>query len=288
MLGTLFGLIVLIFGLVLRFDPEARQPMSTELTPLLKASIGFAYAGGITLVLVGVFLSYRQRRLHPLLLLCISAISFSWIEAPYDWAMYAQFPPALPRMPSWWPLNMTWGGGLPSSVPIGYISYFVLPAVLGAALGRWLSAKFHWRRPITLLTVGLVVGFCWAFLFNAIVGAQLGVFYYGRVIPGLAIFEGTKHQYPLYDSLALGIQMMVFTYLLGRTNAAGRNVIEMWADKKSTTRLQSSLLSVVAVVVIGNLLYGAVFAPHLVTKLGGWVTAGPTEQLFPGVPNQPP
>ncbi|MFY9767029.1 MAG: DUF5135 domain-containing protein, partial [Mycobacterium sp.] len=40
-------------------------------------------------------------------------------------------------------------------------------------------------------------------------------------------------------------------------------------------------------VVIGNLLYSAVFAPHLVTKLGGWVTAEPTGQLFPGVPNQP-
>ena len=26
MLGTLFGLIVLIFGLALRFDPEARAP----------------------------------------------------------------------------------------------------------------------------------------------------------------------------------------------------------------------------------------------------------------------
>jgi len=26
MLGTLFGLIVLIFGLVLRYDPEARRP----------------------------------------------------------------------------------------------------------------------------------------------------------------------------------------------------------------------------------------------------------------------
>ena len=26
MLGTLFGLIVLIFALVLRFDPEARRP----------------------------------------------------------------------------------------------------------------------------------------------------------------------------------------------------------------------------------------------------------------------
>jgi hypothetical protein len=163
--------------------------------------------GGVAFLAIGVYLSVRRRRLHPLLLLCISAISFSWIEAPYDWAMYAQFAPAIPRMPSSWPLNMTWGG-LPSSVPVGYISYFVLPAVLGAALGRWLSARFHWRRPTTLLTVGLVVGFCWAFLFNAIVGARLGVFYYGRVIPGLAVWEGSKHQYPLYDALAMGVQMM--------------------------------------------------------------------------------
>lgn len=256
------------------------------MTPLLTAGVAFAYVGGISFLALGGYLSYRQRRLHPLLLLCISAISFSWIEAPYDWAMYAQFPPALPRMPSWWPLNMTWGG-LPSSVPIGYIAYFVLPAVIGAALGRRLTAKFHWRRPITLLTVGLVVGFCWALFFNAVLGARLGIFHYGYVIPGLAIFEGTPHQYPLYDALAMGVQMMVFTYLLGRTDSEGRNVIEMWADKKSKNRLQSSVLSIAAVVVIGNVLYGAVFAPHLVTKLGGWVTSGPTTQHFPGVPNQP-
>jgi hypothetical protein len=30
MLGTLFGLVVLIFGVVLRFDPEARRPSSQE------------------------------------------------------------------------------------------------------------------------------------------------------------------------------------------------------------------------------------------------------------------
>ncbi|HWS94035.1 MAG TPA: spirocyclase AveC family protein [Mycobacterium sp.] len=260
--------------------------MNTEMTPQMAGAMYFAYVSSIAFLVIGIYLSYRRRRVHPLLLLSISAISFSWIESPYDWAMYAQFPPALPRMPSWWPLNVTWGG-LPSSVPIGYVSYFVIPALTGAALGRWLSAKFHWRRPIALLVVGLAVGFCWAFFFNAITGAQLGNFYYGYVIPGLAIFEGTKHQYPLYDSLAMGIQMMVFTYLLGRTDSEGRNVIEMWADKRSGSRLQSSVLSVVAVIVIGNLLYSAVFAPHLITKLGGWVTAGPTEQLYPGVPNQP-
>jgi hypothetical protein len=30
MLGTLFGLIALIFGVVLRYDPEARRPPSQE------------------------------------------------------------------------------------------------------------------------------------------------------------------------------------------------------------------------------------------------------------------
>ena len=260
--------------------------MSTEMTPQMAGAMYFAYVSSFAFLVIGIYLSYRRRRIHPLLLLSISAISFSWIESPYDWAMYAQFPPPLPRMPSWWPLNVT-SGGLPSSVPIGYVSYFVIPALTGAALGRWLSAKFGWRRPIALLVVGLAVGFCWALFFNAFTGAQLGNFYYGYVIPGLAIFEGTKHQYPLYDSLAMGIQMMVFTYLLGRTDSEGRNVIDMWADKRSTSRLQSSVLSIVAVIVVGHLVYGAVFAPHLATKLGGFVTAGPTEELYPGTPNQP-
>ena len=233
-----------------------------------------------------MYLSCRRGRLHPLLLLCISAVSFSWLEAPYDWAMYAQFPPAIPRMPSWWPLNMTWHG-LPASVPIGYVSYFVLPAVIGAFVGRRLSARFGWRRPLALLSTGLVVGFVWAFLFNAILGARLGVFYYGRVISGLALWQGTKHQYPLYDALAMGVEVMVFSYILGRTDAQGRTVIDMWADSKARNRVQSALLSIAAIIVFGTTVYAAVFAPHLVTKLSGQVNAGPSGQLFKGVPNQP-
>lgn len=261
--------------------------MSTELTPALIGGLAFAYIGGIAFLAFGVYLSIRRGRLHPLLLVSVSAISFSWIEAPYDWAMYAQFPPALPRMPSWWPLNMTWGGGLPSAVPIGYIAYFVLPAVIGAALGRLVIRRTGWRRPQTLLAVGLLVGSCWALLFNGFFGPRLGVFYYGYVVPGLAIFEGSKFQYPVYDAIAMGIQMMVLTYLLGRTDSEGRNAIEVWSDKRSSSRFGSALLSIVAVVVVGHVMYGAVFAPHLVTKLGGYVTEGPSEQLFPGIPNQP-
>jgi hypothetical protein len=255
-------------------------------TPQLRASIAFAWVGGSAFIAAGVYLTYRRRRLHPLLLVCIAAISISWIEAPYDWAVYAQFPAAIPRMPSWWPLNMTWHG-LPASVPVGYVSYFATPALIAAALGRRLSTRYSWRRPTTLLTTGLVVGFVWAVLFNGILGARSGVFYYGRVIPGLALWEGTKHQYPLYDAVAMGVMCMVFAYLLGRTDAEGRNVIEMWADSRANGRVGSTVLSVVGVVVVANLAYGAVFAPHLVAKLAHWEKAGPTAPLFRGVPNQP-
>jgi len=172
-------------------------------------------------------------------------------------------------------------------VPLGYIGYFCIPAVTGAAIGRRLSARFNWRQPQTLLISGLVVGFCWALVFNAGLGARLGVFHYAYVIPGLGLFEGTLHQYPIYDAIAMGIQMMVFTYLLGRVDSQGRNVIEMWSDKLSKTKAQSAVLSAVAVIVIGNVLYASVFAPHLVTKQLGHVTSGPDVQLFPGVPNQP-
>jgi hypothetical protein len=259
------------------------------LTPLLTGSIVFAYVGGVALLGTGIYLSRRRGRVHALLLVSISAAAISWIEAPYDWAMYAQFPEAIPRMPSWWPLNMTWGGGLPSSVPIGYISYFGFPALIGAALGDRASARFGWRRPLALLTVGLGVGFVWALLFNGFLGARLGVFHYGRVLPGLALFEGSKHQYPVYDAVAMALQMAVFSYLLGRTDPDGRNLIEVWAGSRawSTTRVRSGLVSVVAVLVVGHGLYLGVFAPHLATKLRGDVTSGPTGQLFPGIENQP-
>ena len=71
------------------------------------------------------------------------------------------------------------------------------------------------------------------------------------------------------------------------TDSEGRNVIDMLADRLSSTRVQSTIVSIVAAVLVGHAVYGAVFAPHLVTKLAGYVTSGPSEQLFPGVPNQP-
>ena len=55
--------------------------MNAKMTPLLEGQMYFAYVSGIAFILVGIYLSYRQRRVHPLLLLSISALSFSWIES---------------------------------------------------------------------------------------------------------------------------------------------------------------------------------------------------------------
>lgn len=257
------------------------------MTDTATANLYFALSTAIVFLLAGIVLSIRKGRPHALLLLCFSALTFSWIEAPYDWAIYAQFPPDMPRVPAWWPLNWTWGGGVPNSVPIGYMSYFTIPALIAVGLSRLICRGFALRRPLVLLTTGLVVGFLYTLFFNGYLGAKLGVFHYGRVIPGLAIREGTPQQYPLYDALAMGIQMMVFTYLLGRTDAQGRTIVDAWADTRTASRLKSSLLSLVTVAVIGNVMYLAVFAPHYATKVMGLATSGPSEQLYPGVPNQP-
>ena len=77
----------------------------------------------------------------------------------------------------------------------------------------------------------------------------------------------------------MGVQMMVFTYLLGRMDSSGRSLIGYGQIQGREP--------VVAVIVIGHVVYLSVFAPHLATKLLGLVTVGPTEQLFEGVPNQP-
>jgi hypothetical protein len=85
----------------------------------------------------------------------------------------------------------------------------------------------------------------------------------------------------------MGVMMMVFSYLIGRTDSGGRTVIDMWADRTTPNRRLSTALSIAAVVITANFLYGAVFAPHLVAKLRGWETSGSTAPLFRGVPNQP-
>ena len=50
--------------------------MNTEMTPVMAGAMYFSYVSSIAFLVIGIYLSYRRRRIHPLLLLGISEISF--------------------------------------------------------------------------------------------------------------------------------------------------------------------------------------------------------------------
>jgi hypothetical protein len=176
---------------------------------------------------------------------------------------------------------------MPQCIPLGYISYFVLPAVISVYLARWWSSKFQWREPIMLLTCGLTLGTVYAFVQNAYLCAKYGICRYGHAIEGLVIRAGTIYQYPLYECLTMGVTLMVLTYFLGRTDLAGRTLIEVWADSKAKSALGSAFLSIIGFIIVGNVTYLLVFAPNLATKVLHLQTVAAAEELYAGVPNQP-
>ncbi len=243
--------------------------MNTELTPLLTAAVAFGWISGIVFTVAGIYLSVRHRRMHPLL----ASVHLGDLVLLDRGALRLGDVRAVSARTSTHALMVAAEHDLGRAAVVGArrLHRLLLPACCDrrrarAAVERTVRmAKADHApdcRPDRRLLLGLGVQ-----RRSSAPGSESSTTAY--VIPGLGLFEGTLHQYPIYDAIAMGIQMMVFTYLLGRTDSQGRNVIEMWADKMSTTRVQSAVLSVVAVIVIGNVLYGAVFAPHLVTKLGG-------------------
>ncbi len=243
----------------------------------------FSYGSAAALLLWSGIHSLRVGRPTPLFLVCIAALSIFWVEAPYDWTMYVQFHPDLPRAPKWGPLGATWGG-LPAMVPAGYVMYFVLPAVVAS----WLALKIQGsgpRRPYLVLTVGLVIGVVWAAA-NNINAADFGLYRYGRVPPNTALFPGTVRQYPLYDALAMGMQMMVFTYLLA-TRINGQDIVHYWLSSRTAGKPVPAWKSIFVVVVAMHIMYLSLVIPHLIVNLAGLATVAPVQELYEGIPNQP-
>lgn len=242
---------------------------------------------GLGGALIGYFTlrSVRRRRLDPGLLLCLGTLSIFWMEAPFDWAMYAQFHPDLPRGPRWGPLGLTWGG-LPALTAPGYVMYIVTPCLLAVAVARRLSARFGWNGVRTLLAAGLAMGFLWDLPLE-ILGIRLGLWRFGRAAPGLVLFPETKYQFPLYVSLAMGLLFMGGTYLLGRVDDRGDTVVEGWARRRTSSPRGRMALAVAGSILLVHVFFVASFVPHLITKQAKLNTVVSHEPLFPGVPNQP-
>src|SRR5260370_404050 len=98
------------------------------------------------------------------------------------------------------------------------------------------SVAFGWVSGIMFLVPGIVIGFWCALMFHGGLDTSLGIFDLAYVVSGIGLFEGILHHSPIYDGMAMGIQMTVFTYLREWKNPQGRNVLQMWPEKMSSTR----------------------------------------------------
>ena len=252
------------------------------MNPLVVIFQIFAVASAVGLIGWSVVMSIRTRQAHPVLLLSLSAVSIVWLEAPYDWAIYVQFHPDFARAPAWGPLGAAWQG-LPAMMPAGYVMYYIFMAAAAARIADVLVRRRGWRRPQALLVTGLLIGFVVQVLFDAF-ATYAGLWRFGRAVPGLVMYPGSFHQFPLYDGLAIAITIMVFTYLLGSSN---HGPIERLTSRRARSDPRKMLLSLAAYVVVAHAVYLSVLTPQLITKVTGLDTTSVVGDVFPGVPNQP-
>jgi hypothetical protein len=222
---------------------------------------------------------------HPGLWLAFGIFVMSWLESPYDNVMFAVFHPDFYRLPSWGPIGLT-QGGLPVIAPTGYIMYFLLPAAIAVPIARWAVRRYGWREPYALLGIGLLVGVVFDGVIETGQASFLHLWTFARTAPGLTVFPGTAAQVPVTVYLAMGLAMMVATYLLGR-RINDEPVLDRWVATKVRPGAGRTVAIGVAYIAVAHVVYLATMAPHAITKLAGMLTVAGPAQPYPEIAPQP-
>ena len=216
------------------------------------------------------YLSVKRGRALPGLWLVLGIFAMSWIEAPFDNAMYAQFHPDFHRLPPIGPIGMT-QGQLPVIAPPGYIMYFLLPSLIAAGIAKLVIKRFDTNRVNTLLTSGLVVGIIWDASIEGLQAQYLHLWTFSRVVPGLAISNGMG-LLPAYIPLAMAAFIVGSTYVIGNTTPEGDSVIDVSVNLLTTSPGARLGLKAIAYTVFCNVLYALTYLPHAITKYAGMLT----------------
>jgi Spirocyclase AveC-like len=226
------------------------------------------------------YLSFKQGRVMPGLWFVLGIFAMSWIEAPFDNAMYAQFHPDFHRLPPIGPIGMT-QGLLPVIAPPGYIMYFLLPALVAVAVARLIIKRYNTNRVNTLLASGLVVGILWDVSIEGLQAQYLHLWTFSRVVPGLALSNGVG-LLPSYIPLAMAAFIVGAAYVIGNTTPEGDSVIDVWVKSRATSPGATFGLQALAYIVFCNVLYGLTYLPHAITKYAGMLTQTGVLVPYPG------
>jgi hypothetical protein len=226
------------------------------------------------------YLSYKRGRILPGLWFVLGIFAMSWIEAPFDNAMYAQFHPDFHRLPAIGPIGMT-QGQLPVIAPPGYIMYFLLPALIAVGIAKLIIKRFDTNRVNTLMASGLAVGILWDLSIEGLQAQYLHLWTFSRVVPGFAISDGMG-LLPAYVPLAMAAFIVFATVVVGNTTPEGDSVVDVWAKSKTTSPGARLGLQAVAYIVLCNVVYAATYLPHAITKYAGMLTETGVLVPYPG------
>lgn len=226
------------------------------------------------------YLSVKRGRVLPGLWFVLGIFAMSWIEAPFDNAMYAQFHPDFHRLPAIGPIGMT-QGQLPVIAPPGYIMYFLLPALIAVGIAKLVIKRYNTSRVNTLLTSGLVVGITWDIAIEGLQAQYLHLWTFSQVVPGLAISNGMG-LLPAYIPLAMAAFIVGATYVVGNTTSEGDSVIDVWAKSQTTSPRARLGLQALGYIVFCNVLYALTYLPHAITKYVGMLTQTGVLVPYPG------
>jgi uncharacterized protein DUF5135 len=226
------------------------------------------------------YLSYKRGRILPGLWFVLGIFAMSWIEAPFNNAMYAQFHPDFHRLPAIGPIGMT-QGQLPVIAPPGYIMYFLLPALIAVGIAKLIYKRFNTNRVNTLMASGLAVGILWDLTIEGLQAQYLHLWTFSRVVPGFAISSGMG-LLPSYISLAMAAFIVFATVVVGNTTPEGDSAIDVWAKSKTASPGARLGLQAVAYIVLCNVVYAGTYLPHAINKYAGMLTQTGVLVPYPG------
>jgi hypothetical protein len=230
--------------------------------------------------------SVRTRRVHPGIWLTLAIIAISWLEAPFDRAMYVQFHPDMYRLPPVGPLAAT-HGGLPVVAPAGYVMYYLLPALVAIAIVDRLAVRWRLDRRRALVLVSVAIGLAFDLIMQFGPARLVPIWVFSRTAPYVTAFPGTRGQVPLYEPLAMALMITWSACLLGMRDANGDTHIERGARRWARSPGRRLVVTGLGYILALHVLYLYVVLPFLILWRGQMLTVTGDLRPFPSIPEQP-
>jgi hypothetical protein len=242
----------------------------------------------------------RERRLTPELALYLSTLTLGWMEAVIDWGAFVYYSPEWPHFPTDWPI-VRLIPILPLHIPLCYTWFFFGGAWLGVRMARALTQRFPRLRMDAMLVVcGLVVGFVLDAAVENFFISVGGLWTYTQTWGPLTLNAGADNQWPIYMGFAMALSIAPMTYLLGKRNDRGEDLLQVGVRRLTGPRVavvagasssspsarvrQHWLLYLLSWVLAVHLIYGVVSLGYAALRWAGVQDSVSTVKPYPNGP----